>query len=302
MRRLLIKLTDVHLQYPLAPLGQRSIKQALLRPFDKPSSEDAYVEALRGVSFSVSEGERLGIVGANGAGKSTLLRLMAGIYTPTSGSLHVSGTPRSLFDLGVGFESEDTGRENIYYRGFLMGYSREQLKHLEASIIAFSGLEARIDMPLKSYSAGMQVRLAFSISTAIASEILLIDEVIGAGDAEFQKRAKERVSYLVRHAGCVVLVSHDLNSICDLCDRAVWLESGTIKADGPSKEVTSWYMQSVSGPHFSAWIVLDQQALRNRGSGNDSLGWSRRVFGSGCQPRAKRKCGRRVPGADCVLE
>ena len=99
MRRLLIKLTDVHLQYPLAPLGQRSIKQALLRPFDKPSSEDAYVEALRGVSFSVSEGERLGIVGANGAGKSTLLRLMAGIYTPTSGSLHVSGTPRSLFDL-----------------------------------------------------------------------------------------------------------------------------------------------------------------------------------------------------------
>ena len=253
MRRLLIKLTDVHLQYPLAPLGQRSIKQALLRPFDKPSSEDAYVEALRGVSFSVSEGERLGIVGANGAGKSTLLRLMAGIYTPTSGSLHVSGTPRSLFDLGVGFELEDTGRENIYYRGFLMGYSREQLKHLEASIIAFSGLETRIDMPLKSYSAGMQVRLAFSISTAIASDILLIDEVIGAGDAEFQKRAKERVSDLVRHAGCVVLVSHDLNSICDLCDRAVWLESGTIKADGPSKEVTSWYMQSVSGPHFSGW-------------------------------------------------
>jgi len=241
----LIEMRDVVSRFPLAPLTRGSIKTSFLSSFSKRQDpQPEFFEALSGVSLTVRKGERLGIIGCNGAGKSTILRTIAGIYPLHSGTISLNGRIRSIFDLGVGFEKEESGRRNIYYRGYLLGYEHGEITEIEQDIIAFAGLEEFIDMPLKAYSAGMQIRLAFAVSTAMGGSILLIDEVLAAGDAEFAVKAHARMLELIEHAACIIFVSHDLNAVKNLCTRALWIDHGLIKADGAPDDVIESYMNT----------------------------------------------------------
>jgi lipopolysaccharide transport system ATP-binding protein len=204
------------------------------------------VTALRGVELDINEGEKVGIIGRNGAGKSTLLKAMAGIYPLQSGTIETSGRIRSLFELNVGFEPDATGRENITYRGLLLGETPKGVKEKEDTIISFAGLGDFIDYPLKTYSAGMMVRLAFAISTSISGDILLLDEILAAGDAEFQGKARERMAGLMEQAKIIVLVSHEMASIRRICNRAIYLQDGVVIKDGIVEDVIHAYLDSVS--------------------------------------------------------
>lgn len=240
---------DVHearLSYPSSPYNAMSIKEWLCHLARHPQMKlikDVY--ALRGISFHVREGERVGIIGANGAGKSTILKAIAGVYPLESGYIHTLGSIRSLFELNLGFESEATGRENIMYRGLLLGEHPEAIREKEQSIIDFADIGEFIDYPVKTYSSGMLVRLAFAISTSIRGDIILLDEVIGAGDASFIHKANQRIRTLMDKAKILVLVSHDLKAIQNFCSRVLWLDHGQLKADGEASEVVKEYLQFV---------------------------------------------------------
>jgi lipopolysaccharide transport system ATP-binding protein len=243
-----IRFKDVSLGYPMAPLQQRSIKSDLLRLSGRgrESRIDAeYVRALKEVSVEIGDGERVGIIGRNGSGKSSFLRVAAGVYLPQSGQVEVVGQVQALFDIGVGFETHATGRENIVYRGLVMGLMPDQINARVEDIIAFADIGEFIDMPLRSYSAGMGVRLAFAISTFLEGDVLLIDEIFGAGDLAFYTKAKERMLTLVDQAGIVCFASHDLATIRDICNRALWIHGGKIAADGSPADVTREYEQAV---------------------------------------------------------
>lgn len=195
------------------------------------------VRSLDNVSFSLHPGDRLGLIGANGAGKSSLLMVLAGIYPPTKGIVRVNGRVDALFNIGLGFRPEATGRRNIVLRGLINGWSRELIEDKMESIIEFSELGRFIDMPYKSYSQGMAARLAFSIATAITPDILLLDEWIGAGDGAFQNKAKERMHSLVGSAGTMIIASHNNSLLKDVCTKILRLEHGRIQAFGKPEEL-----------------------------------------------------------------
>ena len=251
MHNALVELDSVSVCYPLEPLVERSIKDLIVAPMKRRGAAIGCVEAIRRVSFVLRPGDRLGIVGPNGAGKSTLLRAIAGIYPISEGKMTVRGRVNGLFDLGVGFEMHETGRTNIYLRGYLIGLSKKQIRSIEGEIVDFSGLGQFIDLPLKSYSAGMQVRLAFAISTAVQSEVLLIDEVIAAGDAEFQRRAKERFQAMIDKAQCMIMTSHDINSIRSFCSLGLWLDNGSVRFLGPCQDAANAYEAFLLGPNVA---------------------------------------------------
>jgi len=185
-----------------------------------------FVTALEGVSFSLQPGDRLGLVGPNGAGKTTLLKVLFGIFEPTSGRVVVDGRVDALFNITLGFRPEATGRRNVELRGLINGWSREQIDARMEEIVAFSELGDFIDMPMKSYSQGMAARLAFAVATTMEPEILLMDEWIGAGDAGFQKKAKQRMDEIAAKAGIVVLASHNRGLIARTCNKVLRLEGG----------------------------------------------------------------------------
>jgi ABC-type polysaccharide/polyol phosphate transport system ATPase subunit len=242
----LIELNDVGLLFRVRKLGRISMKEYLLQGLFRPSKKNAFeVQALEHIDLTVNEGERLGIVGHNGAGKSTLLKLLAGIYPPTSGTRRVRGQISSLFDIALGFEHEASGWDNIKYRGYLQGESPKSIQSRLQAIADFSELGKFLDMPVRYYSAGMMVRLAFSIATAIEPEILIVDEVLAAGDMGFQSKALERMRALISNARAAVLVSHDLPALGMICDRVLWLDHGRMKMVGPTKEVIAAYTQQV---------------------------------------------------------
>ena len=239
----LIELRNASLKYPVGSLNQMSIKTAFLSPLANNSEYmPKEFEALKSVSLTVKRGDRLGIIGHNGAGKSTILRAIAGIYPLHSGQVLVNGEIQSLFDIGVGFDPEESGRNNIYHRGYLLGYTRRDIEEIEQEVIEFSGVGEFIDMPVKTFSTGMQVRLAFAVSTALGGSILLIDEVLSAGDAEFALKAHARMKKLIDNASCLVLVSHDMGAIKTICNRALLLDDGNIAAIGDVDDVISKYL------------------------------------------------------------
>lgn len=230
-----ILLRDVNLTYSSVAYKERSIKSLLgsllrMRPA-QPKIQD--VHALKNISLDIKAGERVGLLGHNGAGKSTFLRMVAGLYPISSGTRVVKGTVRSLFDLSLGFEPDATGRENILYRGLLLGLTPQFMREIEADVAAYADLGEFIDYPLKTYSAGMQVRLAFAISTAVGGDVLLLDEVIGAGDANFMEKAKRRILNLVEQSEILILASHDFSALQSLCQRGVVLHHGRVAFDGP---------------------------------------------------------------------
>ncbi len=239
----LIDLNAVNLHYSSLAFRETSLKATFLKLVTgklPPRGKD--VHALRNFTLRVEPGERVALLGHNGAGKSTLLKTMAGLYPISSGKRDVRGVVRSLFDLNLGFEQEATGRENILYRGLMLGESPKRMKVLEAEIVAFADLGEFIDYPIKTYSAGMLVRLAFAISTAVPGNILLLDEVIGAGDAAFMAKAKQRIMGLIQSAEIMILASHDLESLRTLCTRALVLQNGHLIFDGPVPQAIEHYM------------------------------------------------------------
>lgn len=190
--------------------------------------------ALQGVSFSLNGGERVGIVGRNGAGKSTLLKTICRIYEPTTGSVSVNGRIAPLLEIGAGFHPEFSGRENIYFNGTILGYSKVQLRAIEKEVIEFAELEEFVDTPVKYYSTGMYMRLAFSLATTVHPDILVLDELFAGGDAAFVKRGKERMYKMIDRASVMILVSHDQSLLRSLCERFIWLDHGKVIADGDS--------------------------------------------------------------------
>jgi lipopolysaccharide transport system ATP-binding protein len=200
--------------------------------------------ALRDVSFSVREGEVLGVIGRNGAGKSTLLKVLTRITAPTSGRAIIKGRVGSLLEVGTGFSGELTGRENVFLNGSILGMKRREIQRKLPDIVEFSGIEKFIDTPVKRYSSGMYVRLAFSVAAHLEPEILLVDEVLAVGDAEFQQRCLGRMEDFSGTGRTVLFVSHNMQTINQLCDRAIWLDGGTIVEDGEPSEVVTHYLHS----------------------------------------------------------
>lgn len=240
-----IILDSVGLTYPVYGASSRSLKKSLISVTTGgmlgSSDKHVLIEALRNISFSLSSGDRLGLVGHNGAGKSSLLRILAKIYEPSVGDVTIDGDVSALFDIALGMDLESTGYENIIIRGLLLGLSEEEMKRLTPEIEVFTEMGDFLSMPIKTYSSGMKVRLAFGIVTAVSPSILLMDEVIGAGDARFMEKARERLEAFIHRADILVIASHDNDMIQKFCNKALWLEHGIVRALGPTEEVLAQY-------------------------------------------------------------
>ncbi len=248
-----IELNQVSLTFQVRKHGRITLKEFLVRQmFRRSVNPFMNIEALQKVDLSIQAGERVGILGHNGAGKSTLLKLLAGIYPPSQGDRLVEGRISSLFDIALGFEMDASGYENIFYRGYLQGETPRTVRTKLQSIAEFSELGDFLNMPVRYYSAGMMVRLAFSIATAIEPEILLVDEVLSVGDMAFQHKARQRMYDMMKKAELIVLVSHDLQSLATLCERGIWMDHGQIRKAGPIKDVIAAYTESVAATQSQA--------------------------------------------------
>lgn len=199
------------------------------------------VRAIENLSFSMRDGDRIGLLGHNGAGKSTLLRLLSGVYAPSSGTAHVIGEIGSLIDISLGIDPEATGKENIYLRGGLLGMTKSEISKQIDEIIEFSELGDFVDMPLRTYSTGMHLRLAFAVSTIVRPEILLMDEWLSVGDEGFKRKAEIRMTELVKATNILVIASHSRDLVLHTCNRVIWLEHGKIRMDGDAQSVVAAY-------------------------------------------------------------
>jgi ABC-type polysaccharide/polyol phosphate transport system ATPase subunit len=199
------------------------------------------LDAVKDVSLEVPKGQMLGLIGRNGSGKSTLLKIIAGVYRPTAGRVHVEGSIAPLIELGAGFHHELTGRENILLNGLLMGYSKEKMQEREQSIIDFAEIGDFIDAPIKQYSSGMQTRLAFAVATEVDPQVLILDEILAVGDAAFQEKCFARIQDFRQAGKTILFVSHSMPPVIQYCDRAILLEKGSIVADGIPTEVADFY-------------------------------------------------------------
>lgn len=197
--------------------------------------------ALNHVSFDVQKGDILGFIGFNGAGKSTLLKILAGVLTPTTGSVTVKGTIAPLIEVGAGFDPELTARENIYLNGAILGYSKAFIEQKFDSIIEFAELKDFVNVPVKNFSSGMYARLGFSIATAVQPDILIVDEVLSVGDFRFQQKCEERIHKMIEEGVTILLVSHDISMIERLCNKTLWLDHGEMKALGQTNEICDIY-------------------------------------------------------------
>ena len=240
-----IEVDEISLSYPIYGANARSFKTTLLNMatggrLDRGSG-NIMVEALKGVSFRLEKGDRLGLLGHNGAGKSTLLKILAQIYEPTSGRVTVSGETNCLFDIMMGMDHELNGYENIMLRGLILGLSKKETHAIIPQVEEFSELGDFMKMPIKTYSSGMKLRLAYGIITSVFSEILLIDEIVNVGDANFMEKAKKRMKSLVHQSDILVLSTHDIGIVKEFCNKILWLEHGIVKCIDTVDHVLSIY-------------------------------------------------------------
>jgi ABC-type polysaccharide/polyol phosphate transport system ATPase subunit len=243
-----IELDRVDVVFPVPSDKGVSLKELLTRRiWRRRRTRMQQVHALRDVSLSIGDGARIGVIGDNGAGKSTLLRTIAGVYPVERGRVEVHGRISSMFDITLGFERESTGWENIRFRSYLLGETPRRLEKKIREIGEFTELGGFLDVPLKCYSAGMVMRLAFAAATSCEPEILLIDEVFGTGDLSFRAKAKQRMEQLMESARIFVMVGHDLPSIASFCKTVVWMEHGRVRMVGPAETVLSAYEGQVAG-------------------------------------------------------
>ena len=246
-----IDLLDVSLDYPIYDAGSRSLKNAMLRGIGGRIAADqgrVAIHALRGVSLQLRDGDRLALIGHNGAGKSTLLKVLAGIYEPPEGRVRIEGRVSSLTDLTMGMDMEATGYENIVMRGVFLGLSRAEARAKLPEIETFTELGEFLRLPVRSYSAGMLVRLAFAISTASRPEILIMDEMIGAGDAAFAEKARARVTDYIARSSILVLASHDGAVLRQFCNKGALLQKGRLERFGPIEDVLGAYERQPAAP------------------------------------------------------
>nr|WP_113368314.1 ABC transporter ATP-binding protein [Brucella intermedia] len=241
-----IILKNATVQFPVYNSSSRSLKNRVLNiatggRIERGSDNLIQVRGLDGVSFEFNEGERIGLIGHNGSGKTTLLRVLSGIYIPTEGEAHINGRCISLIDISLGIDPDATGRENIKLRSVMMGMSKTELAIKIDEISEFSGLGDFLDMPFRTYSSGMQLRLAFATSTAINPEILIMDEWLSTGDEDFKERANARMKTLVDSTKILILASHSRELLEKNCNRVIWMEHGQLKMDGAPSEVLDQY-------------------------------------------------------------
>lgn len=239
----MIEAKNVTMKFRMADDVSHSIKDYFVKKIKGELTFNEFV-ALQDVSFHIKSGEVIGIVGDNGAGKSTLLKIISGILTPTSGEIKVHGNIAPMLELGAGFDMELTGSENIFLNGAILGYSKEFLQEQYDNIVEFSELEKFIHVPLRNYSSGMIMRLAFSIATLVNPDILVLDEILAVGDAKFQQKSQARMLELMSGGTTVLLVSHNIGQILDLCTCAIWLDKGQVMATGETEEVCRAYLKS----------------------------------------------------------
>lgn len=236
----MIKAENVSVKYLMTYDRIKSMKEYLVQMVKGKIKYEEFW-ALKNVSFDVKKGEVLGIIGHNGAGKSTLLKVISGILKPTEGSVQVNGTVVPMLELGSGFDFDLTGRENVFLNGAILGYSEQFLKEKYEEIVEFSELGQFIDVPLRNYSSGMVMRLAFSIATVVQPDILIVDEILAVGDAEFQAKSKKRMLELMGGGTTVLFVSHSLEQIREMCNQVIWLDHGQTKLYGGALEICDMY-------------------------------------------------------------
>lgn len=242
-----ISVDHVSKRFLLPHERKQSVKSIFTSIFREKNTDIDVQKALQDISFEVKKGEFFGIVGRNGSGKSTLLKILAGIYQPTGGSIERTGKLIPFIELGVGFNPELTGRENVYLNGSMLGFSQKQIDGMYKDIVEFAELERFMDQKLKNYSSGMQVRLAFSMATRAKADILLVDEVLAVGDADFQRKCYDYFRKLKKTDTTIVFVTHDMNAVKTFCDRAILIEKGLITSQGSANEVAEEYLQLFNG-------------------------------------------------------
>ena len=241
-----IEFRDVSIDFPIYNASGRSLKKRLMQvatggQLGADEQGRVVVRALENLNFLIDDGDRVALVGHNGAGKSTLLRLLSGVYRPSSGVASVEGEVGSLIDISLGIDPEASGRENIFFRGALLGMTKAQIKEQLDSIIEFSELGDFIDMPVRTYSTGMHLRLAFAVSTVVRPNILLMDEWLSVGDEGFKQKAEVRLRELVQATNILVIASHSRELITATCNRAIWLEHGKIRMVGDASDICDQY-------------------------------------------------------------
>lgn len=240
----MIDIKNITMDYKVQKEHIKSLKEFIVNFIRGKISYDEF-RAVDDITISIKKGEVVGIVGRNGAGKSTLLKIIAGVLPPTNGTIKINGLIAPMLELGAGFDQELTARENIYLNGAILGYSKKFLEGKYQEIVDFSELEDFIDQPVRTYSSGMIMRLAFSIATVVRPEILIVDEILSVGDAHFKKKSEERMRELMAGGTTVLMVSHALPQIKNLCSRVIWLEKGKIVMDGATKIVCAEYEKAV---------------------------------------------------------
>ena len=261
MAETVLTVENLSKQYRLGKIGTGSLRQDLsywwkysvLKKqdafFHGSDDDERFIWALKNVNFNLNKGDALGIIGSNGSGKSTLLKIISRITSPTKGFVRGNGTVSSILEIGTGFHQELSGRENIFMSGYALGMTKAEIKKKFDEIVAFSGIEKFIDTPVKRYSSGMYVRLAFSVAAHLEPDILIIDEVLAVGDAEFQKKCMGKMQDVSNQNGRTILfVSHNMTAISNLCSKAIWLDKGVIKDTGLPKDVVRAYLEKFAQP------------------------------------------------------
>lgn len=256
-----ISVQQLSKKYKLGTKKKDSLTETVAGWFTRTEQQDEFW-ALRDVSFEVAPGEAIGIIGKNGAGKSTLLKILCKITYPTAGRIEINGRVSSLLEVGTGFHQELTGRENVFLNGTILGMKRSEIKAKFEEIVAFSGVEQFIDTPVKHYSSGMKVRLAFSVAAHLEPEILIIDEVLAVGDAEFQKKCLGKMEDVTGQGRTVLFVSHNMSAIENLCGKGIYLSSGTVAKTGKISEVLKSYLEQKNNVSSESFVV-EIKNLRN---------------------------------------
>lgn len=242
----IIDVNDVSMRFIMEQERTNTMKEYLVKLVRRRLRFSRFT-ALEGVSFKVRPGESLALIGKNGSGKSTMLKIIAGVMDATEGSVAVNGTIAPLIELGAGFDPDLTGRENVFLNGALLGHKHRYMAENYDSIVEYAELEQFIDVPVRSYSSGMIARLGFSIATHVKADILVVDEVLAVGDYNFQQKCYRRMDQMLREGRTLLFVSHDVDQIKKLCKRAIWLDHGHIRADGPAEKVCDDYLTWMKG-------------------------------------------------------
>lgn len=242
----MIILKNVSMKFNLGVEKEGSLKMIFINLFShKKKKNKEYFWALKNIDFKIDKGDVVGIIGANGAGKSTLLKVVSGVYKPTTGSVTVNGKISPMIELGAGFDGELTARENIYLNGAILGYSKEFLEERFDEIVEFSELKDFLDAPVKNFSSGMVAKLAFSISTIVDPEVLIVDEILSVGDIKFQEKSKNKMMSMIEGGTTVLYVSHSIESIKEICSKVIWLDHGKIVKMGNAKQVCNEYYRKL---------------------------------------------------------